>query len=177
MKSVVNHCQSASSVDEGSETKLDAEAETTVGIGIASRARQTATAPRADSGLTRDECLQLLGTASMGRVALSIGALPVVLPVGFALLDEDVVFRSLIDEKLSAPGVDVVLAFQVDHFGAVTESGWSVLVQGLASEVVEKEELERCQALRLPARGGVHGHPHFARIATTRLTGRRFAAA
>jgi hypothetical protein len=178
MKSVVNHCQSPSSVDEGPETELDADAGTTFGKAIAPRARQTAMAlVRADSGLTRDECLQLLGTASMGRVALSIGALPVVLPVGFALVDEDVVFRSLIDEKLSAPGVDIVLAFQVDHFGAATESGWSVLVQGLASEVVEKEDLERCQALRLPGRGAVHGHPHFARIATTRLTGRRFAAA
>jgi hypothetical protein len=109
-------------------------------------------------------------------VALSIDALPVVLPVGFAMLGEDVVFRQLLDAKLSTPGIDVVLAFQVDHFGAPTETGWSVLVQGIAREVVEPEEIERCRALNLPTRTGASERVRFARIATARLTGRRFAA-
>jgi hypothetical protein len=129
-----------------------------------------------EAGLPRHECLALLATASMGRVALSIDALPVVLPVGFALLGEDVVFRPLFDAKLSVPGVDVVLAFQVDHFGAPAEAGWSVLVQGLARAVVEPEELERCRALSLPVLGVGRHSARFARLSTTRLTGRRYAA-
>ena len=35
--------------------------------------------------LDRDECLRLLGTATLGRVGITFGALPVVLPVNFRL--------------------------------------------------------------------------------------------
>ena len=124
--------------------------------------------------LTRDECLALLRTTSMGRVALSIEALPVVLPVGFAMLGEDVVFRPLLETKLSTPGRDVVLAFQADSFDGSTE-GWSVLVQGLASEVVGAKEIMQCEALRLPGIGVSADSTRFARLPTTLLTGRSFA--
>jgi hypothetical protein len=50
-------------------------------------------------------------------------------------------------------------------------------VQGLASEVVVAHELAHCRTLMHRARGGAPGGSHFTRIATTRLTGRRFAAA
>jgi hypothetical protein len=146
--------------------------------GAALREGDTRTSERGpDNGLTRSECLALLATETMGRVALSIDALPVVLPVDFALVGEDVVFRSLLEANLSPPGVDVVLAFQVDNFGGPAEAGWSVLVQGIASEVVERDEIERCRVLTHSARGGKCGGRRFARIATTRLTGRRFAGA
>ena len=69
-----------------------------------------------------------------------------------------------------------VLAFQADYFGAPTEAAWTVLIQGLAREVVAPVEMERCRALRLPARGVASENARFARLATTRLTGLRFAA-
>ena len=51
--------------------------------------------------LDRDECLTLLTTQSVGRVGLG-GEHPVVLPVLFAMLDGDIVFRTAPGEKLIA---------------------------------------------------------------------------
>ena len=40
--------------------------------------------------LDRAECLRLLGTASLGRIGLTSGALPTVLPVNFRLIDDEI---------------------------------------------------------------------------------------
>ena len=39
-------------------------------------------------------CLALLGAGGIGRVAVSIGAVPAVFPVNYAMLDGEVVFRT-----------------------------------------------------------------------------------
>ena len=101
-------------------------------------------APRRDGALY-DDCLALLRTTGIGRVALSIDALPVVMPVNFAMFGDDIVFRPMLDEKLSRSAGDVVLAFQVDNFDLASHTGWSVLIQGIASEIVEAELIERCR--------------------------------
>ena len=44
--------------------------------------------------LDRDECIDLLARATIGRVALSANALPTVLPVSFRLVDDRVVFHT-----------------------------------------------------------------------------------
>jgi len=82
--------------------------------------------------LSRSECLRLLATTPVGRVALSIGALPVVLPVNFALDGESVVFRTGPGSKLEAATRQAVVAFQADHVDLADETGWSVLLTGVA---------------------------------------------
>ena len=56
--------------------------------------------------ITEEECLALLSGATLGRVAVSIGALPVVLPVNFAVVDGTIVIRtaegSMIEEAHGA---------------------------------------------------------------------------
>ena len=44
--------------------------------------------------LTSEECLEHLEEVPVGRVALSVHALPVILPVNFVLDDGDVVFMT-----------------------------------------------------------------------------------
>ncbi len=127
------------------------------------------------AGPTREECLALLASVSVGRIALSIESLPVVLPVAFALLDDDVVFRAPLEAKLLAAVVGVVLAFQADEFEGPAGAGWSVLVQGQSRSVVDPVEIDACRALGLPAFDAESIEQHFARLATTRLTGRRFS--
>lgn len=124
--------------------------------------------------LTRAECLDRLHTARIGRVGLSIDALPVVLPVSYAILDDDVVFSSLVDAKVAKKGEGVVLAFQVDHFGGSNGQNWSVLVQGRAHEVAEPDELSRCRALSLPSHESTASDASFTRLSTTIITGRVF---
>jgi|SRR5581483_1085957 len=122
--------------------------------------------------LQRPECLRLLETASVGRVGLSIGALPVVLPVNFALLGEDIVVRSGPGTKLDAAFGGAVVAFEVDRIDEKGEAVWSVLVQGLAHVIAGANELARARALDLrPWVGGPDDR--FVKISTDRVSGRR----
>lgn len=80
--------------------------------------------------LSRDGCLALLATVPVGRVGLSIDALPVVLPVNFALLDGDVVFRTVNGTKCHAAAAGAVLAFEADSYEPDGTKGWGVVVPG-----------------------------------------------
>jgi nitroimidazol reductase NimA-like FMN-containing flavoprotein (pyridoxamine 5'-phosphate oxidase superfamily) len=80
--------------------------------------------------LTETECLQLLGQAEVGRVGVTMGALPAIFPVNYALIDGQVVFRTSPGSKLSAATAGAVVAFEVDNYAAAERTGWSVLVVG-----------------------------------------------
>ena len=94
--------------------------------------------------LERDECLDLLASATIGRVALSANALPTVLPVRFRLLGDHVVFLTGRDAPKN------VIAFQVDDIDPRSLEGWSVIVTGVAHEVTEPSELALGHAMDGP---------------------------
>ena len=85
--------------------------------------------------LDRDECLRLLETCTIGRVGITSGALPVILPVNFRLVGDQIVFRTGIGTKLDAATRGAVVAFEADAHDAVEHTGWSVLVTGIARQV------------------------------------------
>ncbi|MGH9264390.1 MAG: pyridoxamine 5'-phosphate oxidase family protein [Acidimicrobiales bacterium] len=123
--------------------------------------------------LSRPQCLRLMRRRTIGRVVLTIDGHPAAFPVNFALLDDDVVFRSAAGTKLSAASDGTILGFQVDRIDPVLQSGWSVLLQGPASLVTDPAELERARRLGLrPSAPG--DRPHFVRIRAERISGRRF---
>jgi nitroimidazol reductase NimA-like FMN-containing flavoprotein (pyridoxamine 5'-phosphate oxidase superfamily) len=124
--------------------------------------------------LSRSECMRLLESTPIGRVGVSIGALPVILPVNFAVVDGDIVIRTSAGTKLDAAAINLVVAFEVDGFDPVWHSGWSVLVQGVGEEVTDPDELQRLRHVRLAPWTGVNGH--FVRISTQILSGRRLEA-
>ncbi len=99
--------------------------------------------------LGREDCLELLEREHVGRVALTARALPIVLPVNFALLDGDIVWRSAQGTKLNDASAGFVVAFEVDHYELEQQHGWSVMVQGLAHVVTDDEELDRAMELPL----------------------------
>ncbi|WP_225978148.1 pyridoxamine 5'-phosphate oxidase family protein [Gandjariella thermophila] len=122
--------------------------------------------------LDRGECLRLLGSVPIGRVVFSEHALPAAQPVGFALFDGAVVFRTATDSGLSAGVRGTVVAFEADEFDPVVGSGWSVLVVGTASEVRDPEQLRLISGL--PLRCWVPGRQeHVIRVSIDRVTGRR----
>ena len=85
--------------------------------------------------LTPDECRGLLAGTETGRLALHIGTLPIIVPVGFAPLDETVVIGGLTDEWYHAATQDSVVAFEADDIDAATGSRWSVVIVGVATEL------------------------------------------
>jgi len=95
------------------------------------------------------ECLQRLGRGGVGRVAVTVKALPAIFPVNYAVLDGDVVFRSNRGSKLSAATDHAVIAFEVDHMDAMAHTGWSVLVVGHAHVVTGRAEIALLDALPL----------------------------
>jgi nitroimidazol reductase NimA-like FMN-containing flavoprotein (pyridoxamine 5'-phosphate oxidase superfamily) len=121
--------------------------------------------------LSRPECVELLRSVPVGRIALSVGALPVVLPVNFAMLDDDVVIRTVAGSKLEAAAINAVVAFEADRVDPAARCGWSVLVQGVASEITDPDELDRARRMPLDPWSGVDGH--YLRIATRFVSGRR----
>ena len=125
--------------------------------------------------LARDECLELLRATSLGRVALRIGETPAILPVNYAMLDDDVVFRTDPGSKLSAALMRVLVAFEIDHADPARHTGWSVLVTGYVEEIRDAGTLARVAELGLE-RWVIEGRDYVVRIHTRTISGRRFAA-
>lgn len=89
--------------------------------------------------LSRDECLHLLRGAGIGRVGLSMDALPVVLPVSYVVVGDRVIFRTGQGSKLSAALRNAVVCFEVDEIDRARGTGWSVVVTGIARQLVGAE--------------------------------------
>ena len=87
--------------------------------------------------LGEHECMELLASSGVGRVAVSVGALPAIIPVQYALIGGDVVFFAGERSKLRLGVRDAIVAFEVDHVDPVYHSGWSVMVTGIATDVEE----------------------------------------
>jgi nitroimidazol reductase NimA-like FMN-containing flavoprotein (pyridoxamine 5'-phosphate oxidase superfamily) len=80
--------------------------------------------------LSERECWELLATASVGLLALSVRALPVIVPVQY-YLDGRRLAVCLGHHELPERALDAtVIAFAADSIDRVTRSGWSVQVQG-----------------------------------------------
>jgi len=122
--------------------------------------------------LPRAECLSLLRGSLVGRVVVTDRALPAAFPVNFALLGDDVVFRTTAGSKLEAASTGAVVAFEVDDLDPVRQTGWSVLIQGRAGLVEDPIDLARAGAL--PFQPWAPGRRlEFVRVRSELVSGRR----
>lgn len=125
--------------------------------------------------LSRPECLALLGSQPVGRLAITSSSLPAILPVTFQLIDEDVIFATGTGAKSRAIRKGTVLAFEVDEIDPGTHAGWSVLVVGRARELDPRRTPSGLrQQLDLKPWAGRHA-TKLIRLPTERLSGRRLA--
>jgi uncharacterized protein len=122
--------------------------------------------------LSPAQCRDLLTRASVGRVAVTVAALPAIFPVNYALLGDDILFVTGEGTKLRAALERAVVAFQVDHIDEASGSGWSVMAVGIAEEITEPTEIKAAEAMDLrPFAAG--DRTHFVKIAPEFLSGRR----
>jgi nitroimidazol reductase NimA-like FMN-containing flavoprotein (pyridoxamine 5'-phosphate oxidase superfamily) len=124
--------------------------------------------------LSREGCLCLLASATLGRVAFTSGALPRVLPVSFHLDRERILVGTGRGSQLDVALQDVVVAFEADDFDLIHHSGWSVAVTGVATEVSDPTELDRARQLPV-ARWAPAGDEVVISISTELVSGRRTA--
>lgn len=122
--------------------------------------------------LSRDECLRLLATHGLGRLAVVVGGRPLVFPVNYALDGTSIVFRTDDGTKLHGAVPDHEVAFEIDDMDPLYHTGWSVLAVGIGREVADEAEIERLGHVHLglwtpgPKSHWVRIHPHA-------ITGRR----
>ena len=121
--------------------------------------------------LDRAECLRLLEGAAVGRIAGTSGALPVVLPVGYALDGDFIVVETGRGTTLDFATSGSVVAFEVDNLHERGHSGWTVMVTGVAEEVVAEDEVRRVRSLVSGDRE--FAQQRFVRISSELVSGRR----
>jgi uncharacterized protein len=122
--------------------------------------------------MSTSECSERLRAGRLGRVGLSINALPVILPVFYEATEDSVLFFTEAGTKLAAAAVNAVVAFETD--GLDDDGGWSVMVLGRCEEVLSLREIEAWRdAPRLVGAPG--RRDHLVRIPIQHLSGRSFA--
>ena len=124
-------------------------------------------------GLSRDECIARLRGSRVGRVGVSIDALPAILPVNFALLRDAILLCPSETSALFHAGVGSVVAFEVDSVDDAGHVEWSILARGIGLEVIEADELAIASSLWLKTWPRWKSAGRYIVIPTTMLSGRR----
>lgn len=122
--------------------------------------------------LDEGQCLTLLAGSSVGRVGVSIAALPAIFPVNFTLSGRDIIFKTAEGTKFSAAASHAVVAFQCDSVDPVRREGWAVLAIGRADPVTEPAEVKTLD--KLPLDSWIdEGLNNYVRIPIEFISGRR----
>ncbi len=123
--------------------------------------------------ITQEECLDLLGSHSVGRIAVIREGHPLIFPVNYILDKRTVAFRTDSGTKLDWASMGPV-AFEIDATDPLYHTGWSVMIQGTGRDITEGLDAwsERVAAHTLiPWAGGAKDH--WVAIASPSFSGRR----
>ncbi len=121
------------------------------------------------------QCSALLRSGVAGRLALSAPDGPHIIPLNYAVVDSAIIVRTSPYSVLGTHGRDAVVAFEVDHFDAAHEDGWSVVARGRAEVVRAQDEIDHIRAVGGPRPWVGGGRALLLRIQWNELTGRRLA--
>ena len=124
--------------------------------------------------IERSECLLLLRSRAVGRLALVEGGQPQIYPVNYALDGEHVIFRTGDGTKFATSLRGGAVSFEIDDVDTHTRNAWSVVVSGWARVIDDLVRVERLAALELHAWSGPL-KDHWVAITPERITGRRVA--
>jgi hypothetical protein len=114
--------------------------------------------------LSEQRCWELLATASAGRLALSVRALPVIVPVQY-YLDGRRLAVCLGHHELPEQALDgTIVAFAADSIDPATRSGW--LVQGQGRSIIPR-------GLRIDTDCGAPAAAQVVEIELMRISGQR----
>lgn len=129
---------------------------------------------RAISELSREQCVELLRDAEIGRVVFTDRAMPAILPTTYIVDGEHVVLRTAAGSRLARAAQGAVLAFEVDDIRPAQREAWSVVVTGQAVIESEPGQLRRLDGLLSAWAPGMRDA--FVRIPMTMVSGRHLHA-
>ena len=119
--------------------------------------------------LDRADCIRLLGSVSLGRIGITAGALPTILPINFRVDGDRILFRTGVGTKLDAATRGAVVAFEADDFDPMYHSGWSVVVTGVARAVDDPDD----RALHTTPRWAPGHDERLVEVSIDQVSGRR----
>lgn len=123
--------------------------------------------------LDRDECLRLLQSGVIGRVAVTTPSGPHIVPVNYSVVNDLLVFRTTPYSILGTYGRDTQLAFEVDHFDYEYHTGWSVLARGRGDAITDSRELDQITSSWPPRPWAAGQRNLYVGLRWSELTGRR----
>jgi nitroimidazol reductase NimA-like FMN-containing flavoprotein (pyridoxamine 5'-phosphate oxidase superfamily) len=123
--------------------------------------------------LTTSECRAYLAQVGIGRLAVTVGALPAIYTVSFVLDGECLLFRVGQRSVLRRAVTGSVVAFSADHFDEGNEDGWCVLVRGVGEEVGDEAVTLSMRSLPLRSYSEVPERDCFVRVPLTQMSGTR----
>ncbi len=152
---------------------LDTTTDVLTGAGMAEPPGQSGAAAHAAlETLSMGECRAYLAPGGIGRFLYLADRGPVAVPVNYAMLGDDVVFRT--DDRTATAGAisQPRVSFDVDHIDDALSEGWSVLLSGRASILTQPDDLRAAADLGLdPWPGG--DRETYVRLTAEEITGRR----
>ena len=120
--------------------------------------------------LDQAECFSLLSKVTLGRVAVTIGALQAIFPVNFCMVAGQVVFCSGEGTKLTAALSGTIVAFETDW--ATRGEVWSVQLVGASRVVEPATDLAAAELAALRSLAPVPRR-YLVKITPERISGRR----
>ncbi|GAC1374530.1 MAG: hypothetical protein NVS3B21_35620 [Acidimicrobiales bacterium] len=137
----------------------------------------TASVPTAGQidDLDSDECRQLLSLSAVGRIGFVSEGLPIVLPVNYRLLSDDLGLWIILRTRAgsSVDGAPEHVAFEIDYD---RHQGWSVLVRGTLHHL-DHNEVELLSQRFDPKPWPRQDKNSWLAIKPTVITGRRLGGA
>ena len=123
--------------------------------------------------LDSSQCWALLRDSPFGRLGVIVDGRPEIFPVNHLVDHGSILFRSAAGTKVAA-SVGQPVVFEIDGYDPTEAHAWSVMVSGVARRVTDTDDLiDVMQAPLHPWHQG--SKPHFVRIVTESVTGRRYA--
>lgn len=122
--------------------------------------------------LTVEQCRAHLAPGGIGRFLFVADRGPIAVPVNYAMLGADVVFRT--DDRTAAAGAvsQRRVSFEVDQIDDVLSEGWSVLVSGAAAFLTRPDEIQAAAELAIePWPAG--DRETYVRLVPGEITGRQ----
>jgi hypothetical protein len=123
--------------------------------------------------LSAHECRVYLAQVAIGRVAVTVGALPVIFTVPFVLGGDDLMIRVAQPSVLRRALTGSVVAFSADDFDENEEDSWNVLVRGVGEAVGDESLAASLRALPLRSCSEAPERDCFVRLPITQMSGTR----
>jgi nitroimidazol reductase NimA-like FMN-containing flavoprotein (pyridoxamine 5'-phosphate oxidase superfamily) len=128
--------------------------------------------------LSAAECMELISSATIGRLVYISRYGPVALPFEYKMHDGSIVFRTYRaifteeDLRTDIPDAEYGVVVEIDQTDTDRREGWIVIVQGPAHHL--DSEAEHSKIAEIGLESWIDGEPeHFIRVTPTTVMGQR----